>query len=349
MKKDLINAMQNSYNTYKLNDDTDLPDRILNYLVDRVEANRNEIKKIISIYKSTITVDQIINIIKEELNNNPKSIGKTIIDKNGFMFAQVMEPVGILAVRAYAPIQIISYWAKAIKTKNVVAIVSKNYSEYSIEALILLIIKEALNKFNVDENLVMYFPEDELQYELFDKVIYTCGKDGKIFESPQSQDMSKLRDNANKKFVYIENEELRAEVEKNKDAVFITGDIDKAISYVKDAKAAVIYTKDSNKAYKFINLVKADNVFVNTNVQNAFETIDSGDELFKYKNIIIPVPRELLEKAENIKNDTDSENKNTSKANFISEHDQSNQDNMLVEYKESLWTKIKKVLKDLFK
>lgn len=349
MKKDLINAMQNSYSTYKLNDDTDLPDRILNYLIDRVEANRNEIEKIISIYKSTITVDQIINIIKEELNNNPKSIGKTIIDKNGFMFAQVMDSVGILAVRAYAPIQIISYWAKAIKTKNVVAIVSKNYSEYSIEALILLIIKEALNKFNVDENLVMYFPEDELQYVLFDKVIYTCGKDGKIFESPQSQDMSKLSDNTNKKFVYIENEELRAEAEKNKDAVFITGDIDKAISYVKDAKAAVIYTKDSNKAYKFINLAKADNVFVNTNVQNAFETISSGDELFKYKNIIIPVPKDFLNRTENTKNDVVNKNENTTKVSFDNENKQGNSNNMMVEYKENLWTKIKKALKDLFK
>ena len=195
----------------------------------------------------------------------------------------------------------------------------------------------------------MYFPENEFQYELFDKVIYTCDKDGKIFDSPEAQDISKLSSNAKKKFVYIEDEAFRAEAEKNNDAEFIVGDIDEVIAKVKNAEAASIYTKNGDKAYKFINLANADNVFVNTNLQNAFDTLSIDDELYKYKNVIIPVPKQLLEKAEDFKNEASSKAENTADTKPISGNSQNNKDNMMVEYKENLWTKIKRILKDLFK
>lgn len=349
MKRDFMNDMQNAYNVYNINDDASLPNRILEYLKSRIEENRNEIEKIISIFEAKITVNEIIDIIEDEKNKKPKSMGKTIVDKNGFMFAQVLEPVGIIALRAYDPLEVIKYWVRAIKTKNAIAVVSKFYSEHSLESLILLITKEALKKFNINENLVEYLPEDKIEYELFDKVIYTCDKDGNIFEKPESQDIFKLSGNAKKKFVYIEDEIFRAEAEKNEDAEFITGDIEEVIANVKNANSVVIYTKDSNKAYKFINLANAGNVFVNTNLQNAFETLSNDDELYRYKNVIIPVPKELLEKAENINNVKDNKTENAADTKPVSDNNQSIKANMMVEYKENLWTKIKRILKDLFK
>ncbi len=93
MKRDFMNDMQNAYNVYNINDDASLPNRILEYLKSRIEENRNEIEKIISIFEAKITVNEIIDIIEDEKNKKPISIGKTIVDNSGFMFAQVLEPV----------------------------------------------------------------------------------------------------------------------------------------------------------------------------------------------------------------------------------------------------------------
>lgn len=339
MNKELLNNMLDAYYIYNLNDNLDLPNIILKYLRDRIETNKNEIEKIISIFEIDIKIEQIIDIINDEINISPKSIGKTIIDKNGFMFAQVLVPIGLIAVRTYSSIEAIKYWVRAIKTRNVIVVSTKNYNEHSLESLILIIIKEALKKFNLNENLVSYISEEECQYELFDKVIYTYGKNGDIFQNLETQDISKLDKNAKKDYMYIEDESFKTEAQKNKDAIFLTGDIDDVISKIRNSNTAVIYTKDSNKAYKFINLVNANNVFVNTNIQNASDTLISEDELYRYKNIIIPIPKELLNKYNNIKEEK----------NIESINDQSSEDKMMIEYKESLWQKIKNKFKNLFK
>lgn len=335
MKKTYLDDMQKAYNVYNMNSDGDLPEKILKYLCERIEANRNEIEKIISIYELDVKVDEIIEIIKDEENKEIESIGKTIIN-NGFMFAQIMVPEGLIAVRTYDTIEIIKYWIYAIKHRNAIMVASYTYNEYSLEALVLIIIKEALSKFNLDENLVMYIKEDECEYELFDKIIYTCDENRR-FDKPEIHDMAKSNSNKNKKYVYIESEEFRSEAEKNKDAEILIGDIDEIIAKVKHSKAVVIYTNDSQKAYKFINLARAENVFVNANLENEYSAMSSENELYKYKNILIPVPKDLINKRES------KENQKVDEINNIEKN------NMMIEYKESLWQKIKKRFRNLFK
>lgn len=335
MKKTYLDNMQKAYNAYNINNDGDLPEKILKYLCERIEANRDEIEKVISIYELDVKIDEIIKIIKDEENKEIESIGKTIIN-NGFMFAQIMVPEGLIAVRTYDTIEIIKYWIYAIKYRNAIMVASYNYNEYSLEALVLIIIKEALNKFNLDENLVMYIKEDECEYELFDIIIYTCDENKK-FDKSEIHNMAKSNSNKNKKYVYIESEEFRDEAEKNKDVEILTGDIDEIVEKVKNSRAVVIYTKDSQKAYKFINLVRADNVFVNANLENEYSVMNSENELYKYRNIIIPIPKDLINKRES------KENQEADETNDIEKN------NMMIEYKESLWQKIINRFKNLFK
>ncbi len=346
MIKENVRRLQIAFNDYNINNDTDLPYKVLRYIADRIEANRSEIEKIISIYKSDITVDKIISIIKEEINKEYESLGKTIINEQGFLFAQVMTPVGIIAVEAYKPEEIIKYWIKAIKTRNAIAISAIKYNEYSVEALILVIIKEALRKYNIDENLVMYMPFEDYFYDYFDQVIYMYSEEGITIDPPKVEKNKISIENKGKKYVYIENEIFENEAQKNEDCEFIRGDVEEIIEKVKFAKGAVIYTEDVQKAYKFINLAQCDNVFVNAELSNTIGTLESKEELYKYKNIIIPVPQELIKK--DIDKEKIDESKNEEEQSEGKES-QEYKEKMMIEYKEGLWAKIKKRFKELFK
>jgi hypothetical protein len=75
----------------------------------------------------------------------------------------------------------------------------------------------------------------------------------------------------------------------------VTGDFETAIEKInkEKCKAAVIYTANGELAYKFINMVKGENVFVNSSLENVIEVPKSENVLYQYKNIIIPIPQEV--------------------------------------------------------
>lgn len=336
----MMNEYENikkAYYSYNLSQDADLPEKILKYIQDRVNANRQEIEKIVEIYKSGIKVDSILNIISDEMDREPQSIGKTIIDKQGFMFSQVLMPVGIIGVKADDTYEIIKYFVRAIKSKNAIIVVSKKYSEYSLESLILIIIKEALNKYGLDDNLISMVDEKDYKIDWFDRLIYA---DEENRDNHKFIDLSKTTENASKQYVYVESDAFRLEAEKNKNVEILIGNINEIIDKIKSCKSAVIYTKDSQKAFTFINTVSADNIFVNANLSNAIETIDCEDEMFKYRNLIVPVPKDLIKKAE--------ENENVVTEEITSESTPK-EEQAMIEYKESLWQKIKIRFKNLFK
>ena len=322
-----IKNLEKAYKKYILDNRFDIQNSIIKYIIDRLKANKKEIEKVIELNKNTIRYENILNIVKEILNSEIESYNKTVINKQGFMFSQVLVPEGIVAVEAYEPLEIIKYWIKAIKSRNAIAISSVYYDETSIEALILIIIKEALSKFSLDENLIMYIPFEECFYEYFDEVIYTYNETEKRIEKKEIDGKQKR-----KMYVYIEDEYFRQEAELNIGAEIIYGKMDNALEKIKGAKCATIYTQNSEKAFEFINLADCKNVFVNTNVKNAIETMESEEELYKYKNIIVPISKELLK--ENSEHKEEEKEINNSKENV--------ELTQLVKYKESLWEKLKK-------
>ena len=44
-----------------------------------------------------------------------------------------------------------------------------------------------------------------------------------------------------------------------------------------------------------MNLVKSENVFVNASLVNIKEKEKSPDELYEYKNVILPIPQKIIE------------------------------------------------------
>ena len=324
--KNEIKSLEEAYKKYVLDNRVDIENSIIKYIMERLKVNKTEIENIIELNKKTIEYEDILDSVQEILDYEIESYNKTIINKQGFMFSQVLVPEGIIAVEAYEPLEIIKYWFKAIKSRNAIAISSVDYDETSIEALILIIIKEALSKYNLDENLIMYIPFEECFYEYFDKVIYTYNENGE----PDKKEINEEQEE--KMYVYIEDEFFRQEAEQNSGAEIIEGDMNEVLQKIKGAKCASIYTKNSETAFQFINLADCRNVFVNTSVENAIQPIQSDDELFKYKNIIIPIPKDMIKKIlKEIHNTKNEENR-----------DNTESQTQLVKYKESLWEKLKR-------
>ena len=141
----------------------------------------------------------------------------------------------------------------------------------------------------------------------------------------------------NKMYVYLEDEYFRKEAENNKNAEILNGPIEEIIDKVKGAKCASIYTRNSNYAYEFINLTDCKNVFVNTNVGNSIGVLKSKNEFYKYKNIIIPVPKAIMKKVEEI-NDEEELNERDS-------NEKGKNTMPIIEYKQNLWDKIKQRFK----
>ena len=231
------------------------------------------------------------------------------INKKGFLSASILMPIGIIAVEAFETKEVLKYILRAIKSRNALAISDVEYDERCVKFLLLEIIKEALIKFKINPDLIMILPYEECFYENFDKVIYTYDEDGKTLE--------KNKYNARKKsddlFVYIQDGSLYDNaIKDNKDAKIVDGEFDEVINQINEKKSlgAVIYTTDSNLAYKFINLVHSQNVLVNASLENAEKTPDSIQEMYEYKNIIIPIPKEEKKEIEDSKlKETKKENK----------------------------------------
>ena len=359
--KEEIKLLRKAYQKYVTDEREDIEINVLKYIFERIENNKAEIEKIIEMNKSSVSFNDILICVKNEIELTKKSYGKTVINKDGFMFSQVLAPIGIIAVEAFEPVEIIKYWIKAIKSRNAVAVSSVEYDEQSIEALVLIIIKEALKKYDLDENLVMYLSYEECFYEYFDKVVYTYNKQGTTRDNPKAELILSSDDQQEKAYVYVEDETLRLEAERNKNATILEGNMEDVLVKIANCKVATIYTKNSEIAFKFINFANCKNVFVNTETENTAPVLKSDDEFYQYKNIIIPVPDNVLKinkeepkrSSEKIEikqnNDEKNDNRYNIESNLKKETMEFNDTIAMVKYKESLWKKIKKRFKDLFK
>lgn len=334
MMKDNFYKLEEASREYRLNNQYELTKNVLGYIKNRIKANESEIRNLINLQKEDITYEDIFNIISKEIEEDDsyKRYAKLKINKEKFLSTCIAMPIGVIAIEVYDTQEVIKWYIRAIKSRNAIAISDVEYAEDNVKSLVLLIIKEALKKFEISENLIMLLPYDECFYEYFDKVIYTYDDVGNHLEVPKIEGKEKTEE----MYVYLEDESFKDEATKNRNAIMVTGNIDEVIENInkKKSKGAVIYTKDVNKAYTFINLVNSQNVFVNANLENVQDTIRKDDILYEYKNIIIPIPQEV--KNEIIHNSEEHEtNKNEEKALVVKE--------------EGVLGKIKEFLRKLFK
>ncbi len=284
-----------AYKEYNLNDRYNLTEDMLEYIKQRIEANREEIEKLMKIYKRKYTYDELKNVIDKEIEDEIEYKAQTQITKreDGFIKGKYKVSIGVVAVESYDLLECVKYMIEAVKTRNAVIISDIEYEEKDDKHLIALIINEAYKKFDMKEELIQILPYEECDYEKCDKVI--CTYDSKN---------ERVKEEDNKKYVYIEDIDLRKEAMREyeelkleeKEVEFINGNIDEVIDRLnkKISYAVVIYTKDPKKAYKFINLVKSKNVFVNATLANAEEVSISENELLMYKNIMYELKKEFV-------------------------------------------------------
>ena len=294
MEKEYERAKK-AYEEYNLNDRYNLTEEILEYIKQRIEANREEIEKLMKIYKRKNTYEEIKYIIEKEIEEGIEYKTQTQITKreDGFIKAKYMVSRGVVIVESYDLIESIKYMIRAIKTRNAVIISDIEYEEKDDKHLIALIINEAYKKFDMKEELIQILPYEECDYEKSDKVICTYDRKNE-----------RTKEEDNKKYVYIEDIDLRKEAMKEyeelkleeKEVEFVNGNINEVIDRLnkKLSYAVVIYTKDPKKGYKFINLVKSKNVFVNATLANVEDVPRSENELLMYKNIMYELKNDIL-------------------------------------------------------
>ncbi len=295
MMTDNVSKLRNATNNYRLNNNYQITENLLKYIQERIIANKNEIEELIKLKEEKYKYEDIKNAIDEEIDKETKykDYRRMYINKEKFISTSLLMPIGVIAVETFDTIEVIKYFIRAIKSRNSIVISDVEYDEHSVKFLILEIFKEALKKFGIDQNLIMILPYEECFYKYFDKVIYTYDETGKtlIENRYENKEESEL------KYIYIEDKGLAEIAKRDNNGEIVYGNIEEVIEKINTtySQGATIYTSNSQIAYKFINLVHSKNVIVNASLQNVEDIIKASNEMYEYKNIILPIPRELSE------------------------------------------------------
>lgn len=272
-----------AFRKYVINNNKNITSDIFNYIQNKLFENENEINKLIQLNNDEITFNDIVELVNHEEKNISKFKSKTTEE------GCYNVPIGVIGIECNSTEKAIKSIFKAISTRNAIIILHDNYNQYSTEALILLIAKECLKNFYIDDNIIQMFPREQIDCANLDKVIY-C--DGKI----------EHKNTVNTIYIYQEDDsyakEVQSEIQRLKDSnVYssyiikpVKGDFGKIVSYFnntpQNASAVCMYTKNSQKAYKFINWINSPNVFVNTGIQEFKDLGESNSRFYNSKFVL---------------------------------------------------------------
>ena len=158
MMKDNIYKLKEASREYRLNNLYELTKNVLGYIKDRIKANESEIRNLINLQKEDITYEDIFSIISKEIEEDDsyKRYAKLKINKEKFLSTCIAMPIGVIAIEVYDTQEVIKWYIRAIKSRNAIAISDVEYAEDNVKSLVLLIIKEALKKFGISENLIIF-------------------------------------------------------------------------------------------------------------------------------------------------------------------------------------------------
>ena len=272
-----------AYRKYVINNDKNVSNDVFQYIENRIYANETEIRQLIDMNDDKIKFEDILSCIEKEKANTNQF--KTKNPKTGYFNV----PVGVIGIECADAKDAIESIFKAISTRNSIMILHNNYNKYSTESLVLLITKECLKNFYIDDNIVQMFGKEEIDTSKLDKVIYKNGE-------------NVTRNTANTIYIYQENDEYGDDVQneierlkgsklyKSYDIRPIRGEFGNVINYLnnteKNASAVCMYTNNTQKAYKFINWTNSPNVFVNTGIRKCNENNNSVSDYFCSKYVL---------------------------------------------------------------
>ena len=272
-----------AYRSY-VEKDSLLAIKLLRYIKERVEANREEIEKLNKELKTGINIDVIKDIIDKNINKEYqyKNVKKTLELNENYIFYTYQVPKGVLAVRCDNELDVIKNIFEAISTHNCIIIIYEKDNKYNLSNLILLIVKESLKKFDISEELVNIM-ESEYDYE-FDNII-------------NKNLVEKKEETVRKLYIYKYDDFFEEEVKKEKERIeklgidyeILTGNFEDVIDKINETRnlGASIYTQDKKIGYKFINYIHSDNVFVNTSLENVEKSDVNNNLYYDWKNIVV--------------------------------------------------------------
>lgn len=280
VQEEILNARR-AFRKYVINNNKNISEDIFSYILEKIQENETKIKKIIEINNDSIAYEDIISLVENEKRcvNNFKLRNK----KTGCY--QV--PLGVIGAVCKDSKDAITNILKSISTRNSIIILHENYSKYSTESLVLLIVQECLKNFYIDDNIIQMFEKEEIDLTKLDRIIGT-------------DDKEKCENKFDTIYIYQEDDyfenDIINEIErlknidkyKNYEIKVIKGEFGNIINYLNKNKAFAIcmYTNNSQKAYKFINWIDSPNVFVNTGINGCKDSIISEDEYSNFKYVL---------------------------------------------------------------
>lgn len=280
VQKEIVDARR-AYRKYVINNNKNISKDVLSYISMKIEENEEKINQIIDINNDSITYQEIAEMIIEEKQQIAKFKAKN--SKTG----RYNVPVGVIGIECDNVEDSIKAMLKAVSTRNAVIILHNNFNIYSTESLVLLIFKECLKNFYIDDNIIQMFEKEEIDLSKLDKLIK---KDGKIVG----------KDVKNTIYIYQENKEYENEVQNEIERLQnnelyrsyeikpIAGEFGDIVNYLNEneASAVCMYTNNTQKAYKFINWINSPNVFVNTGIKKCNDTIQENNDYFNSKFVL---------------------------------------------------------------
>lgn len=288
VQKEILEA-RSAFRKYVINNKKNISLDILNYIEEKLYENESKIDKIIEINQNSITFEDILGLLqeyKQKINNFKLRNKKT---------GHYQVPIGVIGVRCNSIKDCIDNMFNAITTRNAIIILDENYNKYSTESLLLLIIKECLRNFYIDDNIVQMTTKGEINLNQVDKCVNFVNE-----LSSKTDSKTSFENFENTIYLYKEDDsfedEVKNEVEKLQNMEkykrskiqIITGDFANVVDFLNKSKtyAVCIYTNNSHRAYKFINWVNCENVFVNTGIKDP-KIVSKGDnEYFMYKYVL---------------------------------------------------------------
>lgn len=285
VQKEILEA-RSAFRKYVINNKKNISLDILNYIEEKLYENESKIDKIIEINQNSFTFEDILGLLqeyKQKINNFKLRDKKT---------GQYQVPIGVISVRCNNTKDCIDNMFNAITTRNAIIILDENYNKYSTESLFLLIIKECLRNFYIDDNIIQMTTKEEINLNQVDKCVNFGNELGSKLDSKTSFE--------NTIYLYKEDDffddEIKDEIEKLQNMEkykktkiqVITGSFADVVDFLNKNKvyAVCMYTNNSHKAYKFINWVNCENVFINTGINDTKIVAKGDNEYFNYKYVL---------------------------------------------------------------
>lgn len=326
-----------AYETYNLDKREDVSKEVLEYIRERLIANKDLIEQLIEITGENLIFEDIINLFDNEVKqeNIYKKEKKSKLNELGFISSIYSTSIGVVCIETPEPLLIIKYFVTAIKSRNSIIISDIEFAEESIKSAFWIIFAEALKKFDINPNIINIIPYEECNYDLFDKVI--------IVDENQLLDNKRITDEI---FIYIEDEYFEEEVQKeieylkqiSKNPIVIRNSFEDTIEKINKNRgyASCIYTKNAQIGYDFINLVKTSNAFINSSIgEFAEEMKQHKNSLYMNKKIMYEY-RSIKDNSQNekVSEILEIENQN------LKENKEYEQNVSLIKYETTPWYKI---------